>query len=103
MAHVPISLPAMNELDEGLPARHILYALVGAALLAVMGVFVFASGLVVPTWATVVLVIVWLVAVAMAARAWRKRMFAPVMWGVLVALFWVAFVAGGEAIFGWNA
>ncbi|HSF85319.1 MAG TPA: hypothetical protein VLG28_06630 [Acidimicrobiia bacterium] len=93
----------MNDVDHGLPPRHILYALVGAGLLGVMGVFVFASGLVVPFWATAVLVLVWLVAVVMSVRSWKARMFGPVMWGVVVALFWVAFVAGGEAIFGWSA
>ena len=93
----------MSDVDQGLPPRHILYALVGAGLLGVMGVFVLASGLVVPPWATAVLVVVWLVAVVMSARTWKRRMFGPVLWGVVVALFWVAFVAGGEAIFGWNA
>ncbi len=93
----------MSENAGELSPRHLLYALVGAALLAVMGVFVFASGLIVPLWGTVVLVGAWIAAVVMAARTWRSKMFAPVMWGVAVALFWVVFVSAGEAIFGWTA
>ncbi len=91
------------DVDEELSPRHVLYVLVGAALLAVMGVFVVASGLIVPAWGTAVLVLVWFVAVVMSIRSWRTRMFGPVMWGVIVAMFWVAFVAFGESVFGWSA
>ena len=93
----------MNDAATELTSRHVLYALVGAALLAVMGVFVLASGLVVPPWGTVVLVAVWLTSVVMALRSWRRKMFAVVTWGLVVALFWIAFVGFGDAVLGWNA
>ena len=93
----------MSELDAELTPRHVLYALVGAALLLVMGVFVLASGLIVPPWGTAVLVAVWLGAVVMALRTWRRKMFAPVMWGVLVGVFWIAFVTFGDLVLGWTA
>ncbi len=93
----------MNDVGQELTPRHVLYALVGAALLLVMGVFVAASGLIVPPWGTAVLVGVWLLAVVMALRSWREKMFAPVMWGVLVGLFWIAFVAFGGGVLGWTA
>lgn len=101
---LPAERSSLTDVDTEaeLSPRHLLYALVGAALLVVMGVFVFASGLIVPPWGTVVLVAAWLVAVVMALRSWRRRMFAPVMWGVLVGLFWVAFVSVGGAVFGWS-
>ncbi len=88
-----------NELSP----RHVLYALVGAALLAAMGFLTLASGLIVPPWGTAVLVAAWLGAVVMAVRTWRRQMFAPVISGVGFAVFWVVFVIAGEAIFGWTA
>jgi hypothetical protein len=93
----------VNDAEPELTPRHLLYALVGAALLLVMGVFVIASGLIVPPWGTAVLVGVWLGAVIMALRSWRRKMFAPVKWGVLVGVFWIAFVAFGDAVLGWTA
>lgn len=97
------SLPAMNQPSHELTPRHLLYLLVGSALLAVMGVLVFASGLIVPPWAVVVLAAVWIVAVVMAFRSWRTRMFGPLLAGIAVAVFWVIFVLSGEALFGWTA
>lgn len=87
--------------DE-LSPRHLLYALVGAALQLVMGVFVLASGLVAPPWAVALLVAVWLLGVVSSLRSWRDKMFSPLLWGVVVGVVWVGVVSVGGAVLGWN-
>lgn len=93
----------MNQTSHELSPRHLLYLLVGSALIAVMGVLVFASGLIVPPWGVAVLAAAWIAAVVAALRTWRSRMFGPLLAGVAIATFWVVFVLAGEALFGWTA
>lgn len=88
--------------NDELSSRHVLYALVGAALLAVMGVFVFASGLVAPLWAVVLLGVFWVYAVVASLRSWRRRMYSPVMWGVAVGIAWVGLISAGGAFLDWS-
>lgn len=86
-----------------LTPRHALYALVGAALLLVMGVLVIASGLVAPPWAVGVLVALWLVGLVDSLRRWRTGMYVPLLWGVGIGLAWVALISLGGAVLGWTA
>jgi hypothetical protein len=87
--------------DE-LSSRHLLYALVGAALLLAMGVLVFASGLVAPLWAVAVLGAFWGFAVVASLRTWRRKMLSPVMWGVAVGVAWVGLISIGGAVLDWS-
>lgn len=96
------TLVPMTSSDDELSSRHVLYALVGAALLVVMGVFVFASGLVAPLWAVGLLGAFWVVAVAASLRSWRRRMLSPVMWGVAVGVAWVGLISIGGAVWDWS-
>lgn len=84
-----------------LSSRHVLYALVGAALLLIMGVLVAASGLVAPLWAVGLLAAFWLYAVIASLRTWRRRMFSPVVWGVAVGVAWVGLISIGGAVLDW--
>lgn len=92
----------MNEAPE-LTDRHVLYALVGAALLVVMGILVLSSGLIAPPWAVVLLGIFWLAAVAASVLGWRQKMFLPLMWGVVVGVVWVVAMTLGGALLDWRA
>ena len=92
----------MNDRPE-LTDRHVLYALVGAALLAVMGVLVLASGLVAPTWAVVLLGVFWLVAAGASLAGWRRKMYLPLLWGVIVGVVWVVVISVGGAVLDWRA
>lgn len=84
-------------------AAHRLFALIGALLLVAVGLFVLASPLVAPLWGTVVLWVAWITAVVLAAKNWRRSMFAPLVAGGAAAAFWVGFLLLGEVLFGWSA
>ncbi len=96
------TLMTVTSPHDELSSRHVLYALVGAALLLVMGVFVFASGLVAPLWAVGLLVAFWGFAVMSSLRTWRRKMLSPVMWGVAVGLAWVGLISIGGAVLDWS-
>ena len=89
--------------EPELTPRHALYALVGAALLLVMGILVLASGLVAPWWAVGLLATLWLVGVVASLRNWRGKMYSPLLWAVGIGVAWVGLISLGSAVLGWNA
>jgi hypothetical protein len=74
----------------------------GVLLHAIVGVFVFSTGLVAPLWATILLITVWLAA---ARIMWLRRrspawtLLAP----VVTAAVWWAVLTAGDAWLGWTA
>lgn len=93
--NVPADTPQLS-------SRHLLYLIVAAAMFAVTAVFIGATWLlepnVVPALGTF-----WLLALALAARSWRRGPWAPLGWSVLVAGVWVAVVAVGVTVWDWRA
>jgi hypothetical protein len=61
------------------------------------------SGLVVPGWAWVVIVAIGVAFSVTAVVLARRRSLAVIAVPVVSALTWIAFVAAGEALFGWTA
>ncbi len=83
--------------------RHVLYALVGAAVFSVMGLLIAATPLLAPVWAAIVLALVWCGAVVMALRSWRRRVFGPLLWALAVTGAWYALLLFGDFVLGWSA
>jgi hypothetical protein len=82
--------------DEHSPDSYrLLFGIVGAALLAVVAVFIVASIPVAPLWVVVVLGVLWLGGVVISVRTWRERMWAPVLVGTLLALLWIVLLTVG--------
>ena len=61
------------------------------------------SGLVVPGWAWVLIVAIGVAFAVMAVVLARRRSLAVLAVPVVSAVTWIAYVAAGEAIFGWTA
>jgi hypothetical protein len=75
---------------------------VGFLAHAVVGVFVFSSGLMMPAWAVVALIAVWAVALVMAFRR-RSRPLWVLMTPVVVFAIWYLAGWAGETYLGWTA
>jgi hypothetical protein len=74
------------------------------ALYVVTGVFPYlVSGLVVPIWALVLLMLCWGMGLALTARLALRRPLFSILALPAVLAFWWAFVTGGSALFGWTA
>lgn len=91
-------------MTEAQRPAHRWVGMVSLALYVVTGVFPYlVSGLVVPIWALVVLMLCWGVGLALTAMVALRR---P-LWSLLAVpgslLFWWVFVSGGAALFGWTA
>ncbi len=84
-----------------LSSRHLLYLLVAAAMFAVNAVLIAATWLLEPA-VVPALGAVWLLAVALAARSWRRGPAAPLAWSVLVSAIWLAVVGLGVTVWGWR-
>lgn len=93
----------MTEPAEELSSTHLLFALIGLGLMAVVGVFVFASTLVAPIWAVVVMALVWAAAGMWALTTWRRSMFTPLIASVVAGVVWIVVVNVGAAVFDWSA
>jgi len=82
--------------DEHSPeAYRLLFGIVGAALLVVVGVFIGASALVAPAWVVVVLGVLWIIGVAASIVTWKTRMWVPVLVGTVLALLWIVLLTIG--------
>ena len=91
-------MSARSELTPG----QIGMLVVGYALLAVAAYFYLASGLVVPGPWLFILWGVMALLLFLAIRWWRRPILVLAL-PLVAALFWVAFVQGLGAIFGWTA
>ncbi|MDJ0960957.1 MAG: hypothetical protein QNJ88_09880 [Acidimicrobiia bacterium] len=93
----------MDESPADISPTHLLFALIGLALLGMVGIFVFASTLIAPVWAVVMMGAIWLAAAVWAWLRWRRSMFAPLLAAVVVGAVWIAAVNLGDVLLGWNA
>jgi len=101
--HSPVTLPAVDQPAPELTQRHLLYALVGAGLLLAVGVLVFASNLVAPLWAVILLIGVWVAAVVASVVTWRHKPWMPLLAALGVAAAWMALISFGGAVLDWRA
>ncbi|MCP3974106.1 MAG: hypothetical protein GY720_06395 [bacterium] len=83
--------------------RHLLYSLVGWGLQAVFGFLALASGLVAPPAGVAVIVGVWAATAVYSIMNWRRTPWIPLGMGLLSGVSFVAIVAFGGAVLGWNA
>ena len=83
--------------------RHLLYSLVGWGLQAVFGFLALASGLVAPPAGVAVIVGVWAATAIYSVMNWRRTPWIPLGMGLLSGVSFVAIVAFGGAVLGWNA
>lgn len=74
---------------------------VAIALQLVAGFFFFASGLLAPLWAVVLLLVIW-VGLTFWGYTIRHRPVVLVV-PLVAALVWVLVIQGGSMIFGWTA
>ena len=93
----------MDETPAEISPTHLLFALIGLALLGMVGIFVFASTLIAPAWAVVVMGAIWLGAAVWAWLRWRRSMFAPLLAAVVVGAVWILAVNLGDVLLGWTA
>lgn len=93
----------MEPASSDISPTHLLFALIGLALMAVVGLFVFVSTLIAPVWAVTVMGTIWLGAGLWAWRSWRRSMFAPLLAAVAVGVVWILVVNLGDALLGWTA
>jgi hypothetical protein len=93
----------MDEAPTDISPTHLLFALIGLALLGVVGIFVFASTLIAPVWAVVAMGAVWLAASGWAWVRWRRSMFAPLLAAIAVGVVWIVAVNLGDVFLDWNA
>ena len=93
----------MDEQPTEISPTHLLFALIGLGLMGMVGIFVFASTLIAPVWAVVVMGVVWLAAAVWAWSQWRRSMFAPLVAAVGVGAVWILAVNLGDAFLGWTA
>lgn len=74
----------------------------GVLLHVIVGVFVFSSGLIAPTWAVVVLIALWFVG---ASLLWSGRRSPARSLGIPIAMaaIWWAAITAGDLWLGWTA
>lgn len=97
------SLCSVEPSSSEISPTHLLFALIGLALMVVVGLFVFASTLIAPLWAVAVMGAMWLAAGLWAWRRWRDSMFAPLIAAIGVGVLWIVIVNLGDAVLGWTA
>ncbi len=92
---------------QGPPARRgpLWWAAVAVAVAAhlLVGLLVFASGLLAPLWAVVLLGLVWWAALALGVRWVRRGAWWFLLVPPVVLLVWFTAVSAGEALLGWTA
>ena len=74
----------------------------GCLLHVLVGVFVFSSGLVAPSWAVAVLVVLWFVAAAL-LWIWRRDAVRSLLVPVAMGAIWYLGISAGGAWLGWTA
>jgi hypothetical protein len=86
------------------PPPHRWVGMIVLALYVVTGVFPYlVSGLVVPIWALVLLMLCWGIGLGFTARLALRRPLMSMLALPSVLLFWWVYVSGGSALFGWTA
>ncbi len=95
--------PADTDTPNEISPRHLLYSLVGWGLQAVFGFLALASGLVAPPAGVAVIVGVWAATAVYSIMNWRRTPWIPLGMGLLSGVSFVAIVAFGGAVLGWNA
>ncbi len=98
-----MNTPTVTDAPGEISPRHLLYTLVGWGLQAVFGFLALASGLVAPTAGVAVIVAVWAVTAIYSVMNWRRTPWIPLGMGLLSGVSFVAIVAFGGAVLGWNA
>jgi hypothetical protein len=93
----------MTEPQAEITPIHLLFALIGLALMLFVGVFVFASTLIAPWWAVLAMGVAWVGAAGWAWSRWRTSKFAPLLAAVAVAVVWIVVVTLGDEMLGWAA
>jgi hypothetical protein len=82
--------------DEHNPeAYRLLFALIGVAMFAMVGVFILASSLVAPWWVVATLGALWIGGAVTAVRTWQERMWTPIAIGTVLAVIWIALLTLG--------
>ena len=84
------------------PVGALILATLAAIAHIVVGFFYFASGLMAPLWAIVLLLVWWVVLAAWLARAaWRGSWWTPLA-PLVAVVTWFAVMTAGEQLLGWN-
>lgn len=92
----------MTQTAERPPHRWV--GMISLGLYVVTGVFPYlVSGLVVPVWALVVLMLCWGIGLAFTAMIALRRPLMSLFAVPGALVFWWAYVSGGAALFGWTA
>jgi hypothetical protein len=94
--------PVADLVEPGPSLGHRLAAITGFALHAVVGVFVLASGLMMPAWAILALGAVWVIALVAAYRR-RDRPWFVLLTPVVTFGIWYLTGWAGETYLGWTA
>jgi hypothetical protein len=76
---------------------------IGMAGMATVGFLYFASGLVAPRWAVVLLCLFWLVLLILGFRWFMTRPLYVFALPFVAAAVWFGAITGGAILLGWNA
>jgi hypothetical protein len=76
---------------------------IGMAGMACAGFLYFASGLVAPGWAVVVLCVFWLALLVLGFRWFMTRPLHVLALPLVAVAVWFAAITAGAALLGWNA
>ncbi|SDT17768.1 hypothetical protein SAMN04488543_3222 [Friedmanniella luteola] len=96
------TVPRESPLRSYLTTRHVIAAVALLALLA-LAPFFFASGLLAPLWAVVLLIAFWAALLVLGTVWFRGRPWWVVPLPVVAALGWFGAMSLGEALLGWTA
>lgn len=92
----------MTEVTPRAPHRWV--GMIALALYVATGVFPYlVSGLVVPIWALILLMVLWGVGLAFTARLALRRPILSLAAIPAALAFWWLYVTAGSAMFGWTA
>ena len=76
---------------------------IGMAGMACVGFLYFASGLVAPGWAVVLLCLFWLALLVLGFRWFMTRPLHVLALPLVAAVVWFGTITAGAFLFGWNA
>ena len=71
--------------------------------IAVMSFLYFASGLVAPLWAVIVLILIWFVHLVLGCLWFTKHPIRSLVLPLSLVVIWFGAMLGGEELFGWTA
>jgi hypothetical protein len=90
-------------MDTELTSRRVLYALVGLGLHLVAGFLMLVSGLVVPPWAVIAMLVIWAVLLGYGLQTWREKAWVTIGLPLVAFAVWIATLTLGAGLLGWNA